>query len=224
MRLFTGVAVCVCAAASSIPSHNSLYGNYIEARTADVYTGPCFANGEVGQVGRSAVFGWNIKRGAWDGVDLSGLSVVGVVRARHTLGDVYESSYPIKSVLIVDARANFDQRRALQHFARRVGGDLFENVVKVDYQPIRFTVKDDNVHTMVGSLVAGDEAAVQTRALNDGDHICKNEEVWYPPLTKVEHAMPAATVVHSFQGDGLGAKWSSPDKRSAFLATFVTRE
>src|SRR5262245_65551460 len=61
-------------------------GNYIEARTADVYTGPCFANGEAEQIGREAVFGWKINSGSYRGVDLSGLSVVGVVRLDNKIG------------------------------------------------------------------------------------------------------------------------------------------
>jgi hypothetical protein len=91
--------------AGAIPSTN-IYGNYVEARTADVYTGPCFANSEVGLVGQLAVFGWKVTKGAWQGVDLDGMSVVGVVRAHHTLGDVFESAYPVKAVIIVDTRAN----------------------------------------------------------------------------------------------------------------------
>jgi len=60
-------------------------GNYIEARTADVFTGPCFANGEVEINGKEAVFGWKIGTGAWQGVNLEAL-VVGVIRSEHTLG------------------------------------------------------------------------------------------------------------------------------------------
>src|SRR6266852_9398769 len=103
--------------AAGIPS-NSIYGDYVEARTADVYTGPCFANSEVGLTGELAVFGWRVTKGSWSGVDLDGLGVVGVVRASSTLGDVYHSSYPVKAVLIVDERANAEQRLALQGFAK----------------------------------------------------------------------------------------------------------
>src|SRR6478609_7871402 len=105
--------------AGGIPSQN-IRGEYIEARTADVYTGPCFANAEVGLVGDLAVFGWKINRGDWHGVSLDGLSVVAAVKARHTLGDVYESSYPVHAVLIVDDKANPEQRLALQSFAKRM--------------------------------------------------------------------------------------------------------
>ncbi|MFB3825713.1 MAG: DUF1326 domain-containing protein [Bryobacteraceae bacterium] len=214
MRLILGLAMCICASAG-------VRGTYVEARNADVYTGPCFANGEVGQLGNLAVFGWNISRGTWEGVDLSGLTVVGVLKARHALGDVYETSYPIHSVLIVDSQANPEQRLALQHFARRMGGDLFETVVRVDYQPIRFTLKDGNVHSRAASLVAGSQVEIRTRPLDEGDQICHNEEVWYPPLIKLEHAMPAATLVNRYLGEGLGTTWSSPEKRSAFVGTFA---
>ena len=71
--------------AGGIPSH-SIYGDYIEARTADVYTGPCFANSEAGLIGNLAVFGWKVDKGSWQGVNLDGLSVVAAVRANNTLG------------------------------------------------------------------------------------------------------------------------------------------
>ena len=67
-----GTAAVVLAAASisfaADGTHTAtITGNYIEARTADVYTGPCFANGEEEQIGREAVFGWKISSGKWHG-------------------------------------------------------------------------------------------------------------------------------------------------------------
>jgi|HubBroStandDraft_1064217.scaffolds.fasta_scaffold03773_1 hypothetical protein len=207
--------------AAEIPTHN-IYGNYVEARTADVYTGPCFANSEVGLVGQLAVFGWKVTKGAWQGVDLDGMSVVGVVRASHTLGDVFESAYPVKAVMIVDSRANPEQRLALQSFAKHMAGDLLQDVVRVDYQPIELTFADNDIHSMQANLTAGNLAKITTRALSEGDHICRNEEVWYRPLTKLEHAMPAYALANQFQGQGLDTTWRSPDKRSAFIGAFVS--
>ncbi len=109
--------------AATLPAR-SINGNYIEARTADVYTGPCFANGEAEINGKEAVFGWKINQGQWQGVELEGLSVVGVVHSLHTLGNIYEPDNPAVAVLIVDSRANAEQRLALQNFAQKMGGDL----------------------------------------------------------------------------------------------------
>ncbi len=206
--------------AGAIPS-SSIYGNYVEARTADVYTGPCFANSEVGLTGQLAVFGWKVTEGSWNGVSLNGLGVVGVIRASSTLGDVYHTAYPVKAVLIVDDRANPEQRLALQSFAKRMGGDLLQDVVRVDYQPIDMSFANGDLHSMKATLTAGNLAKIETRALREGDHICRNEEVWYRPLTKVEHAMPAFAIANTFKGQGLDEQWSSPDKRSAFVASFV---
>jgi hypothetical protein len=146
--------------------------------------------------------------------------VVGVVRAHHTLGDVYETAYPVQSVMIVDSRANLEQRMALQSFAKHMAGDLLQDVARVDYRPVDLTFADGNIHSMQATLKAGDLAEITTRALNDGDHTCRNEEVWYRPLTDVDHAMPAYAVSNRFDGQGLGTTWSSPDKRSSFVGTF----
>jgi hypothetical protein len=213
------MAVSISFAATTVPAR-TVYGNYIEARTADVFTGACFANGEAEQVGREAVFGWKITNGDWHGVSLAGLSVVGVVRSEHTLGLVSEPVNPTKAVLIVDNRANAEQRLALQSFARHMGGDLLKDIVKVDYAPIELTIQDGNIHGGTSKLTAGSLASIQTRALNAGDHVCGNEEVWYPPLTSVEHAMPAYALDNSFTGDGLGEQWHNRMRRSGFLGTF----
>jgi hypothetical protein len=199
---------------------NSVRGDYIEARTTDVFTGACFANSEVGLVGQLAVMGWRVSKGTFNGVNLDGLAVVGVLKANATLGDVHNSPYPVKSVLIVDEKASPEQRLALQAFAKRMGGDLLNDVVRVAYAPIQLDVAGNDVHSATATLTAGSMATIQTRAIGNKDHFCSNEEVWYLPLTKVGHAMPAYTVAHDFKGEGLDAKWSSPSKRSAFVANF----
>src|SRR5258708_25130177 len=117
--------------AGGIPSQN-IRGEYIEARTADVYTGPCFANSESGLVGELAVLGWKIDRGSWQGVSLDGLSVVGVVKATTTLGDPMAKTNPAKAVLLVDERATLEQRTALQAFAQKMGKGLLSDVVRVE--------------------------------------------------------------------------------------------
>ncbi len=218
----TLLGTCLIAAtcvAAKLPT-NHVRGEYLEARTADVYTGPCFANGEVGQTGKLAVMGWHISKGSFDGVELDGLSVVGVVRAKDTIGDFELTSNPAKAVIIVDEKASPEQQIALKSFAREMAGALLSDVVRTDVQPIQFTLQGGNVHARVASLVAGDEAKISTRALVDADQVCHNEGVWYQPLVKLEHAMPAYTTGNSYGGNSLGETWSYPEKRGSFVGTF----
>ncbi len=224
MRLFlTGVLTVALASAASLPKAN-IEGRYVEARTADVFTGACYANSEVNLMGHEAVFGWVIDKGSYDGVALDGLGVMGVVKASATLGDVHHTAYPVKSVLIVDEKASVEQKAALMAFAKQMSGDLLTDVIDVQARPIKLDVANNNIHSAKVKFTAGDLAKIETRALVEGDQICRHEEVWYSPLTKVDHAMPAYALDNRYAGEALGTKWSSAEKRSAFVGTFHLNE
>ena len=214
--LLAGLAAMLMAV---LPASAAIKGEYIEARSADVYTGPCFANSEVGLTGQEAIMAWRIHEGDWNGVNLSGLSVVAVVRANATLGDPYHTPYPARSVLIVDAHANSAQRRALAAFAASKAGSLLDHVVRVESAPIEMTFSEDDHHGSA-RLIAGNLARIETRSLCQGDHLCGNESIYYPPLVALTHSMPAFTLDSSFSGQGLGEVWKNVDKRSAFVGSF----
>src|SRR5205823_859841 len=194
-------------------------GQYLETRSADVYVGQCFANGEMNTAGQEAIVAWHIGEGKWDGVSLDGLTIVGAIKAQATLGDPYGKPYPAKSVLLVDRQATPQQRQALINFAQEMGGELLRHVVKVADVPIDMQVLHN--HNARASLRAGEFVAVETRGLTDKDHLCGNEATFYPPLTETTHAMPAVAMTDQYQGQGLDAVWTFHDKRSAFVGTFA---
>ena len=213
---------CIFAVAlvfvGSVVAQAKISGDYIESRSADVYTGQCFANGEVGLSGDQAILAWHIKSGSWNGVKLDGFSVVAAVKASATLGDPYADPYPAKSVLIIDQRANAEQRQALAAFAKYMGGKLLANVVNVVSAPVEIKVEGE--HHGSASLKAGDFLTVETRSISDKDHLCGNESTFYEPLTQVRHAMPAVAMTDSYSGGSLDRTWTLHDKRSAFVGTF----
>jgi len=172
----------------------------------------------VGLAGDQAILAWHIRSGSWDGVKLDGFSVAAAVKANATLGDPYADPYPAKSVLIIDNRADARERVALAAFARHMGGKLLANVVNVVNAPIDIQVAAE--HRGTALLRAGDFVTIQTRSINENDHLCGNESTFYPPLTQVNHAMPAVALTDTFSGKGLGKTWTVHDKRSAFVGTF----
>jgi hypothetical protein len=217
--------LCSAAIAFAAPlPTKQIRGTYVEARSADVFVGPCFANSEVELKGDLAVMSWKINKGSWNGVSLDGLGVVGVVKASATLGDVHHTAFPVRSVLIIDEKASPEQRLALKSFAQRMSKDLLNDVVRIEYMPIEMTVENDNVHSAKATMTAGTLAAITTRAIRHEDQVCSHEGVWYPPLAEVGHAMPAYTLAHNYRGQGLGTTWSSPEKASAFVADFNLSE
>src|SRR5689334_7079119 len=120
----------------ALPLLAQIQGDYIETRSTDVFTGQCYANGEMGLTGKEAILGWHVSKGSWNGVGLDGLNVAAAVRAKATIGDPYGNPYPAKAVFIVDDQATPRQREALVSFAQNMGGRLLDTVERVIVAPV----------------------------------------------------------------------------------------
>ncbi len=221
MRKFwgMGLAAIVLAGLAVVPGKAAITGDYLEVRNADVWTGPCFASSQVDLTGKRAILAWKINHGTWQGTDLSGLAVVAVVKASATLGDPYRNPLPSESVMILDHKATAGQRKALMSFARARAGKLLGHVVQIDTAPVSLEV-GAGADRGTDVLKAGNLAMVKTRPLCQGDIMCGNETVYYPPLTKTNQYMPAFSRIDEFDGKGLGAVWDNRNARSAFVGKF----
>lgn len=217
--LGAGLAAFILLGLAVVPAKAAVTGDYLEVRNADVWTGPCYANSEVDLTGKQAILAWKINKGTWKGTDLSGLTVVAVVKAKATLGDPFRNPYPSESVLIVDRNATSQQREALVSFVKSRAGKLVDRVVRVDIAPVSLEVGEGADHG-TDVLKAGNLAVVKTRSLCQGDIMCGNETVYYPPLTRTNHSMPAFSEEDAFNGQGLGVVWTNRNARSAFVGTF----
>lgn len=213
--ILLGVFVCV----SALSSAQQIRGDYLETRSADIYTGACFANGEVNLVGNEAILAWHVRSGSWNGVPLQGLTVAAAIRASGTLGDPYENPLPAKAVLLVDDQASAPQRAALTSFAQHMGGDLLKHVEQVI--PIQMELVVNAERHGAASFRAGQFATVQTRSIDESDHLCGNEVTYYPPLTDLKHSMPAVALTDTYSGPSLGVSWNLHGKRSAFVGAFA---
>jgi hypothetical protein len=198
-----------------------LSGQYVEARTCDVWTGACFANAEMNLTGHHAVLAWKVDKGSSGSVKLDGLGVVAVVEASDTLGLPQRGA--AKAVLLVDRQADSAQRDALVSMARKLGGKLTENVVAVETAPI-------SIH--VGGCPEGGCAAVnagvariETRCFKAlTDKACGHEDNFYPPLARGVEAKSAFVMDHTYVGKGFGKTWSDAQRRGAYVGTFSVKD
>jgi hypothetical protein len=208
-------AIALIAIASPARAEG-LSGKYIEARTCDIWTGPCFANAEINLIGKNAVMGWKIDKGQFDGVQLDGLGVVAVVASSDTLG--LEQTGPAKAYLIVDKKANKSQKAALVKLAKQQGGDLTKNVIGVESAKVELTLCECE-NKSCAKLEAG-TARIETRCLKDHDKICGHEGAIYPPLSKGVNARAAVAAEHGFTGGAFNSTWTETDRRGAYIGTF----
>jgi hypothetical protein len=197
----------------------TIKGDYLEVRSCDVYTGPCFANAEVGLTGKECILAWSVKEGSWNGVKLDGMKVLAVVRADGTLGDLRYEPRSGKAVLIVDSSSTAEQAKALGAMAQSLSGKLIKEVAAVKTAPISMS-HGSCASGSCGKVYVPGLVEISTRCFGDKDHVCGNEVTFYPPLSNVEHAIPAFTEVAAYTGNGLNMTWESIGQRSAFLAHF----
>jgi hypothetical protein len=192
-------------------------GQYVEARTCDVWVGACFANAEMHQTGKHATLAWHVEQGTLDGVRLDGLSVVAVVEARETLG--LKQTGPGKAVILVDERADARQREALVKLARTLGGILTEQVLAVRSAPIQVSVNRCSEGGC--ALVEAGVARIETRCIHPHeDSVCGHEDNFYAPLAKGVQARSAMVTEHSFTGTGFDKTWKDANRRGAYIGTF----
>jgi len=229
--------IALCAAlvllGASVAGAAGIRGDYIEARTADVYTGPCFSNAEIFIYGSQAVMAWKVTEGSYQGVDLSGLAVAAAIQATTTFSE--DDPAGARAVLIVDEKADSAQRDALVAMAKELGGDRLNNVVAVRSSVLIVTVEDHSTmdesaevehksHGMprapLALFAAPGLAEILTRPLGAGDHFCGNEVVAYSPLSRGVKALPAYTLRHNYAGGELDTRWNDPNCRSSFVGHF----
>lgn len=212
-----GFLVLTCLLPGLTPAPAAITGQYVEARTCDVWTGPCFANSEMNLGGKHAVIGWKIDKGVMNNVRLDGLAIVAVVAASDTLGQTQTA--PGKALLIVDERASPAQRDALVKLAHKQGGSLLDHVVQVASAKVNVEVSQCK-EGGCARLDAG-KAKIETRCLDSHhDKVCGNESAFYPPLTKGAKATPAVATELSYTGKAFNATWSETDRRGAYVGFF----
>lgn len=212
-------ALAVSAASLSAGDKARITGDYVEARTAEVFAGGCIMNSEAETLGRQAVMAWRITAGAFNGVTLDGLTVAAAVAGDRNLGMRElggEEPTAVKAIIIVDPRATATQRDALVTLVRELSNGLITDVIRVDVAPVKFATSQNYVEVSVP------DSSILLTVNKDMKHdpSCGAMQ-WFKPFTKLADAAMGVAEEHSFDGQGLDTKWSAPNKRSAFFGTFV---
>lgn len=191
-------------------------GVYLEARTAEVFTGGCIMNAEAGTSGRQAVLAWKVDKGTFNGVSLDNLSVVAAVNGDQNLGirEIGGGKAATKSAVYVDQRATQVQQIALVAMANELSKGLVGTVVQVTPTAIQFADSKDAITVSAG------EAVLEVAKKIDHDVSCGGMQ-WFHPLSAMSSSTLGTAEQHRFSGAALGTKWSDPHKKSAFFGSFA---
>ncbi len=215
---FSALAVAVLGSATLFANDPGVAGDYVEVRTAQVYAGGCIMGSEGEAAGREAILAWRVASGAVGGVNLDGLSIVAAATADNNFGTYALGGAPanvLKSVVLVDEKANAAQRQALIDMARNLAPTVVQSVVETRAVPIAFERSGNNVTVRAGEasldVVTGVPHSPNCGALK-----------WFEPLARTEDAEIGLTRSQEWTGTALGPRWKqvSDDKRSSFVGKF----
>jgi hypothetical protein len=210
--LTMALAASVGMAAHAAPNaKGSLKGDYVEARTASVFAGPCHYNGELTTAGREAEMAWNIREGSWNGVALSGLTALVAVTSEANLKEDAER----RSILYIDAKASKAQADALADALKTNYGKALGKVVAVKRAPLTFTRKGD-----LFRVAAKGVTSLEVEALPNGECCTMAHLVWYEPLVELKGRKVGYTKTSGIQDKTLGPAWTHDGQNTAFYGTF----
>jgi hypothetical protein len=215
--VITATALIALAAGLSVAAENaSVKGTYVEARTAEVFTGGCIMNGEAGTTGREALLAWKVDRGTVNGVALNGLAVVAAVAGDVNLGirEIGGEVATTRTALFVDKRATPAQQKALVALATRLSNGIVGEIVQVTPSPIEFVDEGAAIRVVANSV----RLLVEKELTHDPT--CGGKQ-WFHPLSTVDRAEMGTAAENAFIGSALGTRWSDPNKRSGFFGTFT---
>lgn len=214
-RFMLASAIVGLAVAPLIAGGHTVSGSYVEARTAEVFTGGCIMGSEAETMGKEAVLAWRVDHGSFNGISLDGLAVVAAVAGDKNLGiqEIGGEKAITRSTLFVDQRANRAQQLALVAMASDLSKGALGTIVSVSPAPIRFADSHAEVQVTSGSVT------LEVSKHAPHEETCGAMQ-WFHPLASVDEAEIGLTAQHSFTGSGLGSKWSDPNRRSSFYGTF----
>ena len=149
-------AACAALAASPLLAggKGTVTGAYVEARTAEVFTGGCIMNSEAETMGKQALLAWKVDKGSFNGIAIDGLSVVAALAADRNLGmqEMGGDKPSVRSALYVDARANAAQRLALVAMANELSDGLVGTIVQVTPTAIQFADHGGEIEVSAGQV------------------------------------------------------------------------
>jgi Protein of unknown function (DUF1326) len=211
MNLAMWIAALCSVIGAGTGGSTPVKGDYVEARTASVFAGPCHYNGELVTTGCDAVMAWRFKSGSWQGVDLSGVRVMGVVSSDENLG---QTDGTRKSEFVIDAPSARQAKAAMAAVVWYDGGSL-GSVAAVHRGSVSF--QHVGKAYQVNSPGFG---AMDVKGMPN-DECCKQPNlVWYSPLAHLSWRKVGFTNDAKYLGGTVGEPWERSDENGAFYGEF----
>ena len=194
--ILAGLACALPLAAGDAPA---VSGDYVEARSNEVYTCGCLYSGQMTTAGREAILAWRITSGAYQGTPLAGVKVAAVIVGDANLG-AYDA--PRRTALYLDESASDAQLQAVLALWRREYSRALGTIATVHRAPISFAQQGDSVRLSIPNLV---EVQARKARLPEDAHPCSF--LWYQPFVPLRSPSLATALNYEYSGLDFQHQW-----------------
>jgi hypothetical protein len=198
--LATAILVSLlCALPLAAGEAPAVSGDYVEARSNEVYTCGCLFSGQMTTAGREAILAWRITRGVYEGTPLAGVKVAAVV-----VGDANLSAYDgrRRTALYLDESATDAQLQAIVALWQREYSQALGKIATVHRAPISFTQQGDAVRLSIPNLVE-----VQARKARLPEDAHPGSSLWYQPFVPLRSSSLATALNYEYSGLDFQHQW-----------------
>jgi hypothetical protein len=189
----------LCALPLAADEAPAVSGDYVEARSNEVYTCGCLYSGQMTTAGREAILAWRITRGVYQGTPLAGVRVAAVVVGDANLG-AYDG--PRRTALYLDESASDAQVRAIVTLWLRTYSQALGKIATVHRAPISFTQQGDSVRVSIPNLV---EVQARKARLREDAH--PGSFLWYAPFVPLRNSSLVTALNYEYQGMDFQHQW-----------------
>jgi hypothetical protein len=188
-----------CALPLAAGEAPAVSGDYVEARSNEVYTCGCLYSGQMTTAGREAILAWRVTRGVYQGTPLAGVKVAAVVVGDANLG-AYDS--PRRTALYLDESASDAQLQAIVALWQREYARALGKIAAVHRVPISFTQQGDGVRLSIPNLV---EVQARKARLREDAH--PGSFLWYQPFVPLRSSSLATALNYEYSGMDFQHQW-----------------
>jgi hypothetical protein len=174
-------------------------GDYVEARSNEVYTCGCHYSGQITTAGREAILAWRITRGVYQGTPLAGVKVAAVIVGDANLG-AYDA--PRRTALYLDESASDAQLQAILALWQREYSQALGKIATVHRVPISFAQQGDTIRLSIPNLVE-----VQARKARLPEDAHPGSYRWYGPFVPLRNSSLATALDYEYSGMDFQHQW-----------------
>jgi hypothetical protein len=199
MKVLVTILLGLVAALPASAQAPGIFGDYVEARSGEVFTCGCLFSGQMVTGGKEAILVWRITRGDYQGIPLANIKVAAVVVGERHLG---LTETPRRSVLYLDGITSVAQREAILSLWSHQYASALGAIESTHPASITFEQEGEVLSVRIPGIA---QINVRKARLPEDSH--PGSILWYQPFTPLQQSSLITILDNEYTGLEFHRQW-----------------